>query len=94
MGLSTLDPRSVRVLATLSCSGDPATGISFALLRTTLERRGMSASRLGKELSLALACKIVAIVLIYAMFFSPSHRHRPTPADTAAFLTAEPAKSE
>lgn len=54
----------------------------------------MSGSRLGRELSLALACKIVAIVLIYAMFFSPSHRHRPTPADTAAFLTAEPAKSE
>ncbi len=54
----------------------------------------MTASRLGRELTVALACKIVAIVLIYVSFFSPSHRHRPTPADTAAFLTAGPAKSE
>ena len=54
----------------------------------------MSASRLGRELTWALAFKIVAIILMYALFFSPSHRHRPTPADTAAFLTAGPAKSE
>lgn len=54
----------------------------------------MPASRLGRELTWALAFKIVAILLMYALFFSPSHRHRPTPADTAAFLTAGPAKSE
>ena len=54
----------------------------------------MSSSRIGRELTVALACKIVAIVLIYASFFSPSHRLRPTPADTAAFLAGGPAKSE
>lgn len=54
----------------------------------------MSMSRLGRELTLALAFKIVAIILIYAFFFGPSHRYRPTPADTAAFLTAGAAKSE
>ena len=45
-------------------------------------------------LTLALAFKIVAIALIYALFFTPAHRQRPTPADTAAFFTAGSAKSE
>ena len=54
----------------------------------------MPASPLGRELTLALAFKVVAIVLIYLLFFSPSHRHRPTPMDTAAFLAAGPVKSD
>jgi len=54
----------------------------------------MTLGRLGRELTMALVFKVVAIVLIYAFFFSPSHRHRPTPADTAAFLTAGGARSE
>ena len=54
----------------------------------------MTLGRLGRELTLALALKIVAIGLIYAFFFSPSHRHLPTPAETAAFLTAGAVKSE
>jgi|GEM_PF-2102367 len=54
----------------------------------------MAMGRLGRELTLALAFKIVAIALIYALFFTPAHRQRPTPADTAAFLTAGSAKSE
>lgn len=54
----------------------------------------MAASRLGRELAWALAFKIIAIILIYAFFFSPSHRRRPTPADTAAFLTSGAVKSE
>jgi hypothetical protein len=54
----------------------------------------MAMSRLGRELTLALAFKIVAIVLIYVFFFSPSHRFRPTPADTAAFLTSGAVRSE
>jgi hypothetical protein len=54
----------------------------------------MAESRLGRELALALVFKVVAIALIYALFFSPAHRHRPTPADTAAFLTSNASRSE
>lgn len=43
---------------------------------------------LGRELTIALVLKVVAIAVIFAAFFSPSHRLRPTPADMAAFLTA------
>lgn len=58
------------------------------------KRNDMAMGRLGRELTLALAFKIVAIALIYALFFTPAHRQRPTPADTAAFLTAGSVKSE
>jgi hypothetical protein len=54
----------------------------------------MAESRLGRELTLALVFKVVAIAAIYALFFSPAHRHRPTPAETAAFLTSGAARSE
>ena len=54
----------------------------------------MAESRLGRELTLALVFKVVAIALIYALFFSPAHRQRPTPADTAAFLTSNASRSE
>jgi len=42
---------------------------------------------LGRELTIAFALKVVAIAVIFAAFFTPSHRLRPTPADMAAFLT-------
>lgn len=54
----------------------------------------MAESRLGRELALALVFKVVAIAAIYALFFRPAHRHRPTPAETAAFLTSGAARSE
>jgi hypothetical protein len=44
-------------------------------------------SPLGRELTLALLFKVVAIFLLYVLFFSPSHRTHVTPADMAAALS-------
>jgi hypothetical protein len=48
----------------------------------------MKPEGLGRELTIAFALKVVAIAVIFAAFFSPSHRLRPTPSDMAAFLTS------
>jgi hypothetical protein len=49
--------------------------------------RRMRPEGLGRELTIAFALKVVAIAVIFAAFFTPAHRLRPTPADMAAFLT-------
>ncbi|MCC3245684.1 phosphoglycerate mutase [Methylocystis sp. WRRC1] len=52
----------------------------------------MTLTPLGRELTLALLFKIVAIFALYALFFSPSHRVKVTPADmTAALADRAPA---
>lgn len=51
----------------------------------------MRFSPLGRELALALLFKLVALVALYALFFSPSHRVKVTPAEmTAAFSAGAP----
>ncbi|MCX7898982.1 MAG: hypothetical protein N2444_02655 [Methylocystis sp.] len=35
-------------------------------------------SPLSREIALALAFKFVALIALYALFFSPAHRIRPT----------------
>jgi hypothetical protein len=46
----------------------------------------MARSSLRRELTLAIAFKVVAIFLLYVLFFSPAHRTRVTPAGMAATL--------
>ncbi|PPD46489.1 MAG: phosphoglycerate mutase [Methylocystis sp.] len=46
----------------------------------------MARSTLRRELTLAIAFKVVAIFLLYSLFFSPAHRTHVTPADMAAAL--------
>ncbi len=48
---------------------------------------------LRRELMLALAFKLVALFLLWALFFGPSHRIRVTPQDMAAALGGAPAAS-
>lgn len=47
--------------------------------------RTMRAARLGREIACVIVLKILALTLLYYLFFSPPHR--PT-ADTATHLTA------
>ncbi|HEY8161144.1 MAG: cytochrome oxidase putative small subunit CydP [Methylocystis sp.] len=47
----------------------------------------MTPGGLRRELTLAIAFKIAAILLLYFLFFSPSHRMHVTPADMAAALS-------
>lgn len=46
----------------------------------------MARATLRRELTLAILFKVAAIVLLYVLFFSPSHRKHVTPADMAAAL--------
>ena len=46
----------------------------------------MTRTRLRSELTLALAFKLAALIVLYFLFFSPSHRMHVTPADMAAAL--------
>lgn len=41
---------------------------------------------LRRELALALLFKVMALVALWAFFFGPSHRIRPTPTDMSAHL--------
>ncbi len=47
----------------------------------------MTRGGLRRELTLAIVFKVVAIFLLYAFFFGPSHRSHVTPADMAAALS-------
>jgi hypothetical protein len=47
----------------------------------------MTRGPLRRELTLALVFKVVAIFLLYVLFFGPSHRIHVTPADMAAALS-------
>jgi hypothetical protein len=58
-----------------------------SLIKDSLE---MPRSTLRRELTLAIIFKIVAIFLLYSIFFSPSHRMHVTPADMAAALSKRP----
>jgi len=51
----------------------------------------MARTPLGRELTLAVVFKVVALFLLYVLFFSPSHRTHVTPADMAAALSSGPA---
>ena len=44
-------------------------------------------SRLGRDIALALAAKLAALVLLWAFFFSPAHRPS---ADTARHIAGSP----
>jgi hypothetical protein len=46
----------------------------------------MTRSPLRRDLALAIAFKLVALFLLYAFFFGPSHRLHVTPEDMAAAL--------
>lgn len=43
---------------------------------------------LGREIAIALAFKLMALVALYLMFFSPAHRIKVTPAQMAETLSA------
>lgn len=51
----------------------------------------MTRTPLGRELTLAVVFKVVALFLLYVLFFSPSHRTHVTPVDMAAALSEGPA---
>ena len=44
-------------------------------------------SKLARDIALALAAKLAALVVIWAMFFSPPHR---PPADAARHIAGAP----
>ncbi|TLG75675.1 cytochrome oxidase putative small subunit CydP [Methylocystis sp. B8] len=43
---------------------------------------------LGREIAIALAFKLMALVALYLMFFGPAHRIKVTPAEMAETLSA------
>jgi hypothetical protein len=49
----------------------------------------MAHNRLRRELTLAVAFKLLALFLLYFFFFGPAHRTHVTPADMAAALGAD-----
>ncbi len=46
----------------------------------------MARSTLRRELTLAIIFKVLAIFLLWFLFFSPAHRSHVTPADMTAAL--------
>ena len=49
----------------------------------------MAARRLRREIIAALAAKTLALVFLYALFFSPSHQPRVDAQSVAAHLAGE-----
>jgi len=43
---------------------------------------------LAREISVALIVKLMALVALYVLFFSPAHRVKVTPAEMAQTLSA------
>ncbi len=43
---------------------------------------------LGREIAIALAFKLIALIALYVAFFGPAHRIRLTPAQMAETLSA------
>jgi hypothetical protein len=43
---------------------------------------------LGREIAIALAFKLMALVALYVLFFGPAHRIKVTPAEMAETLSA------
>lgn len=48
----------------------------------------MTLTPLGRDLTIAIIFKIVALIALYALFFSPSHRTKVTAADMTAAISA------
>jgi uncharacterized protein (DUF58 family) len=53
-----------------------------------LEKSVMRMTPLGREIGVALVVKLMALVALYVLFFSPAHRVRVTPAEMAEALSA------
>ncbi len=43
---------------------------------------------LGREIAIALAFKLIALIALYVAFFGPAHRIRLTPAQMAETLSS------
>ncbi len=43
---------------------------------------------LGREIAIALAFKLIALIALYVAFFGPAHRIRVTPTQMAETLSA------
>lgn len=48
----------------------------------------MRTRRLGREIAIALALKLVALIALYVLFFGPAHRIKVTPGQMAETLSA------
>ncbi|MBM3551270.1 MAG: phosphoglycerate mutase [Alphaproteobacteria bacterium] len=47
---------------------------------------------LGREIAIALAFKLIALIALYVAFFGPAHRIRVTPAQMAETLSTAAAR--
>ena len=56
----------------------------MSLAASTASATCVRPHRLRRELAIVLACKLAALILIYALFFSSPHRHA---ADIVAHVT-------
>lgn len=51
----------------------------------------MRMTPLAREIGVALIVKLMALIALYVLFFSPAHRVRVTPAEMAQLFSAGPA---